>query len=322
MAQLKELLANAYQNKGKFFLVLFSALFFAVLIFPFNDLRDLISSQISKRSNNSVYLQFENLEMSIIPQPGFKMEKIHLETLQTPAISMTELTVTPAIRGLLTQQPYYGHANAKGLLKGDVDIKVSKGPKTDNGVDRQRIELKASKVSLHDVREFANLPVLLKGQLNLNSTALADLTFQEQPDIDLNLTVQKFELPPASIETMMGPLILPDLKLTSIELKGRLADGRFIIENGVIGKPGDEIYGSIKGNMVLNIVNRGGRFAPQMGAYSFDIDLTAKKSFEDRAGLFLTFIDSYKSPAANGSKYKFKASATNPMMPPNFGAAR
>lgn len=321
MAQLKELLSLLNKSKGKFFLLIFSALVFAVIIFPFDDLSDLISSQVSKGTQNRVYLQFENLDMSLIPQPGFKMENVYLETLQTPAISVNELTVTPSVRALLAKQPY-GHVHAKGLLKGDVDLQVSKGPKTENGTDRQRIDVKAAKVSLYDVRELANLPVVLRGQMNLDTTALADLTFQEQPDVDINLTVQKFELPPASIETMMGPLTLPDLKLTSIELKGRLADGRFIIENGVIGKPGDELYGSIKGNMALSIVNRGGRFAPQVGAYSFDIDLTTKQSFQQKAGLFLSFIESYKSPTADGAKYKFKLSATNPMMPPNFGAAR
>ncbi len=45
----------------------------------------------------------------------------------------------------------------------------------------------------------------------------------------------------------MGPLTLPDLKLSTVELKGRLAAGRFVIETGTIGKPGDELYGTIKG---------------------------------------------------------------------------
>lgn len=249
------------------------------------------------------------------------MEKLYLESLQTPAMSINELTVTPSVRALLAKKPY-GHAHAKGFLKGDVDLQVGKGPQTDSGIERQKIEVKASKVSLYDVRELANLPVMLKGQLTLDGTAITDLTFQEQPDVDVNMTVQNFELPPASVETMMGPLNLPDLKLASVEIKGRLTDGRLIIENGVIGKPTDELYGNIKGNMALTIVNRGGRFVPQVGAYNFEIDLTAKRAFQERAALFLTFIDAYKSPAVDGAKYKFKLSATNPMMPPNFGAAR
>ncbi|MDG0817447.1 type II secretion system protein GspN [Bdellovibrio svalbardensis] len=309
------------ENKGKLFVAFFSAIVFLFILFPFDDLSDLISSQVSKLSNNSVYVTFDRLKMSLFPTPGVKMDQVYIESIRTPALSASELTITPSVSGLIQQKPY-GHVAAKGLLKGDVDLNVGKGTRSDNGVERQRIEVSAKKISLHDLRELANLPVLLKGQLNLQTTALADLTFQEQPDVDVDLTINQFELPPSNVNTPMGPLTLPDLKLTTVELKGRLAAGRFIIETGTIGKPGDELQGTIKGNIGINIINRGGGFTHQIGAYTFDIDLKAKKSFQDRAALFLSFIDGFKSPTTEGSQYKFKVSATNPMMPPSIGAAR
>ncbi len=309
------------ENKGKIVVAFFSAIVFLFVLFPFDDLSDLISSQVSKLSNNSVYVTFERLKMSMIPTPGVHMDQVYIESIRTPALSAKELTITPSVSGLIQQKPY-GHISAKGLLKGDVDLNMGKGARSDNGVERQRIEVSAKKISLHDLRELANLPVMLKGQLNLQTTALADLTFQEQPDMDIDLTINQFELPPSNVNTPMGPLTLPDLKLSTVELKGRLAAGRFIIETGTIGKPGDELQGTIKGNIGLNIMNRGGGFSHQIGAYTFDIDLKAKKSFQDRAALFLSFIDGFKTPTAEGSQYKFKVSATNPMMPPSIGAAR
>lgn len=249
------------------------------------------------------------------------MDQVYMESTNTPALSINELTITPSISGLIQQKPF-GSVSAKGLLKGNVEVQMGKGTRTENGAERQRIEISAKQVSLNDLREMAKLPILLKGQVNLETTALADLTFQEQPDIDVDLTINKFELPPSNVNTPMGPLTLPDLKLTLIELKGRLAAGRFIIETGTIGKPGDELYGTIKGNIGINIVNRGGSFGQQIGAYDFEIDLKAKRGFQDRAALFLSFIDSYKTPTKDGAQYKFKISATNPMMPPNIGASR
>ena len=321
MEQLRQLITLIRQSKGKIFVMVLSALVFVFMLFPFDDLSDLISSQVSKLSNNSVYLQFDKLKMSIFPQPGVQMDQVYIESLRTPALSAQELVITPSISGLIAQKPY-GQVSAKGLLKGDVDIQVSKGAKTENGLERHRVEVTAKKVSLHDIRELANLPVLLKGQLNLQTTALADLSFQEQPDVELDLSISKFELPPSNVNTPMGPLTLPDLKLTSVELKGRLSAGRFIIETGTIGKPGDDLYGSIKGDIALTINNRGGSFAPQVGAYNFEVDLRTKKSFQDRAALFLTFIDGYKTPTSEGGQYKFKLTASNPMMPPSIGAAR
>lgn len=321
MEQLRQLITLIRQSKGKIFVMVLSALVFVFMLFPFDDLSDLISSQVSKLSNNSVYLQFDKLKMSLFPQPGVQMDHVYIESLRTPALSAQELVITPSISGLIAQKPY-GQVSAKGLLKGDVDIQVGKGSKTENGLERHRVEVTAKKVSLHDIRELANLPVLLKGQLNLQTTVLADLSFQEQPDVELDLSISKFELPPSNVNTPMGPLTLPDLKLTSLELKGRLSAGRFIIETGTIGKPGDDLYGSIKGDIALTINNRGGSFAPQVGAYNFEVDLRTKKSFQDRAALFLTFIDGYKTPTSEGGQYKFKLTATNPMMPPSIGAAR
>lgn len=321
MDKIRQLLRILKEGKGKIFIMLFASLVSLFLLFPFDDLSDLISSQVSKLTNNSVYLQFEKLRLSLIPQPGLEMTQVYVESPKTPAISVGELEITPSISGLIQQKPY-GSVSAKGLLKGDVSIQLKKGTKTENGIERQRIEVSAKQISLSDLREMANLPVLLKGQVNLETVAQADLTFQEQPDIDLDLTVNKFELPPSNVNTPMGPLTLPDLKLSSVELKGRLAAGRFIIETGTIGKPGDELFGTIKGNIALNIINRGGVFGHQIGAYNFEIDLKTKKPFQERAALFLSFIDGYKTPTSEGAQYKFKVSATNPMMPPSIGATR
>ncbi|MFV8258448.1 type II secretion system protein GspN [Bdellovibrio bacteriovorus] len=321
MEQVRQLLKLIRESKGKIFVMVVSALVFAFMLFPFDDLSDLISSQVSRLSNNSVYVQFEKLKMSLFPQPGVKMDQVYIESIRTPAISATELVITPSVRGLIQQKPY-GHVSAKGLLKGDVDVQVGKGSKTENGAERHKIEVSAKKISLHDLREMANLPILLKGQLNLESTALADLTFQEQPDIEMNLSINQFELPPSNVNTPMGPLTLPDLKLSTVELKGRLAAGQFVIETGTIGKPGDELYGTIKGKIGLTIVNRGNSFGHQIGAYNIEVDLKTKRSFQERAALFLTFIDGYKTPTSEGSQYKFKVSASNPMMPPSIGAVR
>ncbi|UXR63867.1 type II secretion system protein GspN [Bdellovibrio bacteriovorus] len=321
MEQLRQLLKLIGQSKGKIAVMVFSTLVFVFLLFPFDDLSDLISSQVSRLSNNSVYVQFEKLKMSLFPQPGVQMDQVYIESLRTPAISAQELVITPSVRGLIQQKPY-GHVSAKGLLKGDVDVQVGKGSKTENGAERHKIEVSAKKISLHDLREMANLPVLLKGQLNLESTVLADLSFQEQPDIEMNLSINQFELPPSNVNTPMGPLTLPDLKLSTVELKGRLAAGQFVIETGTIGKPGDELYGTIKGKIGLTIVNRGNSFGHQIGAYNIEVDLRTKRSFQERAALFLTFIDGYKTQTSDGSQYKFKVSASNPMMPPSIGAVR
>lgn len=321
MENISRLFKLLKDSKGKLFVMVLSSLLFIFILFPFDDLSDLISSQVSKLTNNSLYVQFDRLKMSLFPTPGVRMDQVYIESIRMPSLSAEQLVITPSISGLIQQKPY-GQISAKGFLKGDVELQMGKGTRTENGIERQKIEISAKKVALNDLRALGNLPIMLKGQVSIESTALADLTFQEQPDVDLNLTISSFELPPSNVNTPMGPLTLPDLKLSTVELKGRLAAGRFIIETGTIGKPGDELYGTIKGNIGITIINQGGRFGQQIGAYNFEIDLKAKKSFQDRAALFLSFIDGYKTPTAEGAQFKFKVSATNPMMPPSIGSSR
>jgi len=310
-----------FHSKFKIFIMLLSTVVFLLVLFPMNDLGDLVSSQVAKLSGNKLFLQFEELKMSLLPTPGVKVEQVFVEAQGVPGVSAQEIRFTPSITGLIAQKPY-GAVNAKGLFKGDVQINVKSGARTENGVERHKIEISAQKLSLQDLRDVARLPVMMKGKLDMETVALVDLSFSEQPDVDVNMTISQFELPPSNVMTPMGPLTMPDLKLSTVELKGRLSAGKLIIENGLIGKEGDELRGNITGNMDLTMVNNGGAISPVMGGYSFNVNLRAKRNFQDRAALFLSFIDAYKTATPDGAEYKFKVSAASTMVPPNIGATR
>lgn len=321
MDMIKNAISTLLAHKSKIFVSLLSAILFIALLFPFGDLVDLISTQVSRLTNNKVYLALENMKLSFLPTPGMKLERVFVETASIAGLSVKELTVTPSVSGLASQKPY-GHVNAKGILGGNIDLHVQKGAPTDNGLERQKLDLKAERIQLNDIKSLATLPIQMRGQLNLDGQALIDLTFQEQPDVDLKLQVAKLEIPPSSINTMMGPLSLPDVKLSKLELKGRWAAGRFIIENGNLGSAGDELSGTIKGSIDVRMQSAGGRTVPVMGAYNLELDLMTTPGFQEKAGLFLTFISAYKRETASGAQYKFRVSAANTQMPPSINAVR
>ena len=82
-----------------------------------------------------------------------------------------------------------------------------------------------------------------------------DLTFAEQPDLDLVVKVNRFEMPPSNVNTQMGPISVPEMKLSNVELKGKLSAGRFVIENAKIGNPGDDLQGTLKGSIAKAAFN-------------------------------------------------------------------
>lgn len=321
MAFLKKAFSTLLNSKLKISVLILSIFVFVFLLFPFNDLGDFVSSQVARVTGNKLFLQFEELKMSLIPTPGMKFHQVYVEASGFSGVSAQEIKITPSVMGMISQKPY-GSVSAQGLFKGDVQIKVKSGSRSDNGVERHKIEVTAQKLSLQDLRDVFRLPVMMKGKLDFDTTSLVDLTFSEQPDVDFTLSISQFELPPANVPTPMGPITMPDLKLSSVEIKGRLAAGKLIIESGVIGKETDELRGTITGNMDIALTNTGGNIFPVIGGYDFRLDLRAKRNFQERAALFLSFIDNYKTPLPDGSQYRFRVSAASTMVPPTIGALR
>jgi type II secretion system protein N len=321
MDQLKMIFRTLGEHKFKFVLMLASVVAFGFLLFPFDDLGDLVSTQVSKLTNNQVFVQFDRMKMGVVPNPGLQLQNVYLETTSLPPLTANEITFTPSISGLIAQKPS-GSLAIKGFLKGNVTASLQPAKKSDNGVERHKVEITAQQLNLADIKDLLGLPLSLKGRVDLNSQALADLTLTEQPDMDLVLHIDKFELPTGNVQTPMGPLTLPEIKLKSVDLKGRLSAGRFIIEEGVLGQDGDELKGTVRGSMALQLKLTPQGLTPLIGSYEFMIDLTVKPGLQERATLFLSFLDQYKFPAQGATRYAFKLSAANAYDPPNMGALR
>lgn len=318
---IKQLAQLISQHRLKLVIMILSAIVFAFVLFPLDDLGDLVSSQVAKLTNNDVYVQFDGMNITLIPKPGLGLRNIFVDSKFTPSLKADQLIFTPSVMSLINKKPA-GSVAANGFLRGDIQLSLSNGDKTESGVERQKISISAKQLSLDELRGLLQLPLVLKGRIDLETQALIDFAFQEQPDVEVNMRIEKFELPPSNLETPMGPLTLPDLRLSAVEIKGRLSNGRLQIEDGKLGRDGDELRGSIKGGIAVNLVPRGGGVSPVMGSYNFDIDLNVKKSFQDRAQLFLSFVDQYKTPTSEGARYAFKLNASSVENPPSFGQLR
>jgi type II secretion system protein N len=306
-------------KKPLFLSVVFALLFFLIL-FPTGDLGDLVSTKVSELTQNQVFLQFNNFSFSLTP-PGVEFSDVFVETIFTSGISAEDISISPSISGLISQKPY-GSVNAKGLLNGSLNIAVKKGQPTEAGAERQRVLIDVEQMSLSSLRELMKWSLPLEGSLSLSADGQAEVALAEQPEVELNLNLEKFFLPPATVNTQMGPLTLPDMKLGEVRLKGRLSSGKFNIDNAEIGKKQDELHGKIKGFWNISFTNAGGRPVPQFGSYNFEVDLVATKMFQTKASLFLSLLDQYKTAASDGARYHFKVSAADLLSPPSISEAR
>lgn len=305
-----------FRHKWKILLTVALTLVFFVALFPLGDLNDLVSSQVSKQTNNRVFLQFDNMSLNPL-SPSVSLEKVYVETEQLSALTSDEVSVQPSLAALIARKPG-GTVTARGFLKGEVEVSLKPAPAS-GAVEKSEIHLTAQNINLKDAREVANITLPVKGQLNLTSHAIADLGMTEQPEMDLNLTITRFELPATSVSLQdFGQISLPEIKLGKVELKGRLANGKFQIESGKLGTPQDEFYGDIKGDLNLSFQNLQGQIIPVIGAYNIALDLKTTPVFQEKAKFFLSFLDGYKSQAGPLTSYRFKIQAAAMGMPPQF----
>jgi type II secretion system protein N len=291
-----------------------------IVIFPYSDLSDTLSTKISEWTQNQLFVQFSKLRISLLPSPGIEFGNFSADYGNLGNISADELTVAPSILSFITKKPA-GTVIAKGIFKGDIEVTMKSGSKTEGGNPRQLIEVSAQHLNLQDLKDIGQLPIIMKGNLDLVTKVQADLTFQEQPDADVLIKADKFELPSQAINTQMGPINIPDIKMGSLQIKGKLSSGKLIIDEGKIGSSTDDVHGDIKGDVSLQLMNQGG-LQTNIGSYSLSVDLTIKSSLEEKLTLFLGLISQFKTALADAGRYQFKVSGMGTYNPPSFAPIR
>lgn len=322
MEHIKNLLRLIARNWFKIVSTVVLTIAFVIMMFPLNEVSDLVTTQVYKGTGSQVYLQFEELELGFLPSPGLAMGQISLEVAPLPPLLLRRLEVKPSLLGLLLQR-IDAEATAEGLFRGDVKASVKPGRKMENGAATQAVQLQATNINLSDASKFAGLPVQFRGKLGLNLDGIIDPSFSNQPDITLDLQTSAFELMPTTINSPMGPVAVPEIKLGRLNLKGRLSAGQFLIEDGKFGQEGDEVSGTVKGRMGLELRLLGnGSVVPVATNYEFNIDMGAKKSFEDRAQLLLILIQNHRQPEADGGRYRFTLTGNAQTQQFNFTNAR
>lgn len=322
------MIKSLMKNKSKIFMLILTVIVFVFLLFPFDELGDLVSSQVSKLSGNQLSVQFDRMSLNLVPI-GLQLGNVRVDPANMSSLTMSELSIHPSLAGMISQKPY-GSILAEGLFNGNIKVQVGSAPKTEKGTERQRIQISAQKISLSQIRQMANFPLGLKGSISLETMALADLALAEPPEIsELNIVINQFEVasssltlgaPPGSVNPNEGiEVTIPGLKLSRLELKGRLSDGKFYIESSQIGKPGDEVVGQVKGTWNIDFINTGGRFTPHFGAYDLQLDLKLNKSFQEKASSYLLLVENYKKLLSDGtSQYKMRLTGADLVAPPSM----
>lgn len=320
MKGMKWFWAQVKRFKGFIFLSLMSSILFFALFFPTSDLTDLVSSKVSELTKNQVYLQFQDMHLSVFSGLGLKLDTVTLDLPGMPSMNADRIIISPSLFSLFRGKPG-GSIEALGFFRGQVKVSLAP-PLRSEGTDVQDFDLNVRDLRIQDLKSLIQLPVLLKGQINGQVKSKLDLSFAKQPEGQASINLEKLEFPSQMIQTPMGPLGLPEVATSRIDVRGTLSEGLLRIEEARLGKAGEDLSGLIKGQMKMEMKKVGTKMVPVFGAYSIDIDLTLSPSLRERAVLFLSFIDRFKVVRDQETRYQFRLAAQNTFMPPTMTPIR
>ncbi len=339
-----DLMGWIWSKKTFFFVTLVSALLFFVWFFPFGDLSDLVTSTVARSTNNKIYLQFETLDLNLLPTPAISGHGISLETPAFPPVEAKWMKLSPSWLSIVMNLWTIKKASsgdpeasakmmsrlgitvfAQGLLGAEVEAKIRPGSGGDQGSERSKVSLFVEHLNLSEFQKWSDLPLKMQGQATLDTNVqfTPSLTEQpEQPEGEIDLRFSKFSMNAGTVmvpfEGASMPISLPSLTLANVVLRGKLAGGKFSIDEGTFGQSKDPINGRIKGQIALKFVNDGMQVQPQFGPYNLNVDLHTSKTVDKEIGFAFLLFDSAKSSTPTGSHYLFSASGQGFGPPPSI----
>lgn len=275
-------------HKFKIFLVFLLTLVFFVVMFPYKEISEIISNQISKATRNQVQMSFEDMGLSLYPF-GISAKEVYIATpeLTTP-LFIKRVYITPSVLSLLSLKPG-GSFRAENIWGGNITATLThqgQGQSSNKESKVARIELALDKVDIGEVLGWMKAPAKVSGKISGKADLRLDLMGFDHPRGNFNFSGANVELP--SVISMQGmDLMLPEGQLKRLVLAGQMQNGKLNITEGTLGQPSDVIYGKVRGQMDLTTRRMGASLSFVPGPYDFSLDLNFSKEAESKLGTMI-----------------------------------
>lgn len=293
--------------------VLFALGFFLIL-FPSDDLSDMISAEINR--GGQVHVKFDGLSLDLLGL-GISTENLVFTARGQPAIKAAAIRVSPVFSRLLTFNKGVA-AEIESIFSGNLHLEYGQDGKTKSGAPYDEISLNAEHLSLDEISAFlrqANMAGFkLQGVVRADVPKIrVDRLFAEQPSGTFSLDIQSFAIPTQTIMVNFNgvnvPQALPTLELGRINLQNaKLNEGVLEIPELSIGEAKNELHGKLKGTVGLQFKKVGEILYPEVSSVNLTLKLIADKGFVERnqktvlGGFFMLIPPRCKQETAKGTE--------------------
>jgi hypothetical protein len=313
-------------HKIKMLIVFGIAIFLTIIMFPNDDLSDYISATVARTSG--IYLQMNNLSLSVLPGPGVDADDIVVEQKGLPALKAGSAHASISLMKALTLKAG-ASAELKKIFGGDVAVDYAQDGKAKSGTPFDQVTINASSVSLEALMDFLAAANLAGPKMHgiakvFMDTLRIDHGFGEQPSLkELSLDVPSLSFPAQTLMTQMGPQPIPTLELGRASLKKTsLNDGVLTLGELSLGDPKGEFSAKISGHINLNMRKLPNGIGPELSNINLAIKLSADKDFvnhnRDLFSGFLALMGSCKTDTPKGIEVACNLSIPTLGAVPNF----
>lgn len=314
-----------FRQKFKFLFVFFFVFLFLLFRFPYEDLSGWITEKVAQATKNKVHLRLERMRVFFFPSLGLKVSEIEVNSAYADSLKISEMRANLSIMKLLFFQLAY-QVDLKGLFGGDFRLKIQKGESVlsadkNKKIKRMKSGLSFEEVDLKHLNSFVAFP--LEGKIGGKLDILWDKTLTKQPEGNVNLFLGDFNLSDSSVSTPFGPMSLPEIDLSSSELKLQFSEGSFFIEQFRFGTSKNPISGEVNGNFQLDFIYKGLQMKARLSEYQFKVKLELMDSLREKFALILDILNQYKKESQKGQKkiaYQFEVKGSGLRKPPKLSS--
>ena len=299
---------------------------FLFIIFPFSDLKDVVTGVVADATRNSVFLTYDDAGLSLSNGLGLKVDGVQVEVSALPPIKLNSASFAPSISAITAKAPL-GSIGLSGLFRGDLSGNLGT---VKSGNDQFfAVETSADKIQLKSLLGYVKkanlvnssfLPPSVLGDLNFDLKATVDPSANVQPQGELRGVINKLNLESFTLSMKQRggftiDIEIPSLKFSKVNVVATMQEREVKITEVRMGEGNDGLKILMTGTMVAGLDKRGKAVQFSTGAFDFEFNMEflTKALNDPDIQNFYNYVDlglsKCKTRTANGVRYKFRLAA-------------
>ena len=297
---LKKIFSFLFKNKKTLFLVLSLTVFFFFLRFPLNEWLEKTFKDLQKKSPLAQEVSFGHLKVKWLP-PGLFFEDISF-IYQGKYSHLDLALISPSLKHWIALKKAF---NVK-LQKGDSHVFINFHRKLiEPDEDSQRVDaLEVFSIKgftrLIDLKDLSFLYPNMSGKLQTNFSYKGSLQVLEEITGQLSLAGKSINLSELQLSTALGPLNLPSIQWTEVDMNLEIKDGELVFNKVELGSLKDKIKIKMRGSSSFRLVRRKVIFK------SYNIELQVDLDENTAFGFLDLMFANYKEKKSNFYRYSVR----------------